>query len=1480
MTIALASKPKEKSKPAALEREADKFARPENEFGGAAGMPLFMRGQGIQTKLTVGQPNDPFEQEADLVARAARDGGSSRLLRVGEPAPLIQRACAECASGEQVCPECERERELEAAPPVQTKPALHSVPPSSTSTEITPPDTGAPLAPPVRARLEPMLGADLGSVRIHSSAAARQTASALDAKAFTHKQDIWLGANASADDIELMAHEAAHVVQQTRGNAKGLVQRAPADYRHPEDGGNVHRRMQQRIDKSLDQETPEAESGGEGTTAEPGNIPPPSRGVDARRAAQQIDRGELAEERAELEPEAKPDVDRPAQEQPRVEQAAQETTTEADAPSEPLAEAEEGAEGKAEEGKKKRQAEAVSAAELAAGLANQAFATADSQPIPTPEMPVTPPELVAPVDAAGMPLPDDPETDMQLLAIADRAQMLREEGLRLRMQATQERQNAEILRGNLELIRGGITQAEQGVTKSNNHLAFRQEIAGQAREALAVSEQKAATVAEQAPDFVSKADEGKEDSGPMASEASELAAENSAQTPDDEEAAARAQEQGGKMTQAGSDIQTTDDAVTQTRTKAASLGEEAAQAQELNTQTQGKLDTMDETLSSTAERLGEMGQQNSQARDQVDALAAQPDRMAAQAQTLDEQASALIQASYDIQNSLQQTQTSYAQGMRSVPALVPVEPGQEAVVQRQPESGTATAIPPVPSTAAAAEGAPAAGAPPQPEERSVGDILRGTGRYEERVNLNLGGAVGEALPGWLTGVTPESEQQRQARQQAEQQRRRDQVQQINAMADGHFENLSATDKMGIALQLTGQNLFRSASGIKWPGWGHLAAGLIDPRGPLMGVVSGLSMTLSGAANLLSAEQWRRDPLGNLLKSAADIATGLTIILGSITALAAVIIAIMVAITILSFGTAAPVTGPVIAFCTTVMTTVGGWTIAVGKVALILQALVLIKNLIDAATAKTAEDLQNQADQMTEDVSNAGNVVLQMGMAKLAQVGGRAMAGEIQAAGGGVRFAAQMGARGLPARIAAGVRGQGVGGFGRQVAAGAGQRIAGGFRYLATTSVTEAAGGARAALGRAWRGLTQPRGAPVTGREGLSREFLVGKEIPRGGSYLSSARGIVAEERAAAEAAFGVRPGAPRAGEPVPEAPPRPNEPPTSPSERALLEETRLKSGRDLTPDEIRAELDMARRAEPRPISEGPYVEEVRMPNGHTWRRTRDGKWCRFSNGGLCVTDISGTPKVVEEPKTPTTQEPTPTAPEPTPAPTAPKNRYEVKSVSDVERLRSNPPAKPSGLTAEQEAAWQRYMDYYRKRLDDLEAELRANPTGTPKTEPPRSWESYQDMLKLRAKFEGGTEFQKEFSEALAKERPGARVDENLGVAKTSQETTKYADQFAYDPKTRQIEAFSNKSREFGALKDWESTVEADVREALNKYGGTLEVRRPGHPLFGQKVVVKKITLVYDSRLVPQALRDQIVRVAADKAITIFKSYKLVVRFFP
>lgn len=91
---------------------------------------------------------------------------------------------------------------------------------------IASPGSGSPLPETVRGRIEPVLGTDLSAVRVHSDARSQRAAGDINAKAFTNRNNIHLGAGQSREDIALMAHEATHVVQQTGVAASEQVQRA------------------------------------------------------------------------------------------------------------------------------------------------------------------------------------------------------------------------------------------------------------------------------------------------------------------------------------------------------------------------------------------------------------------------------------------------------------------------------------------------------------------------------------------------------------------------------------------------------------------------------------------------------------------------------------------------------------------------------------------------------------------------------------------------------------------------------------------------------------------------------------------------------------------------------------------------------------------------------------------------------------------------------------------------------------------------------------------------------------------------------------------------------------------------------------------------------------------------------------------------------------------------------------------------------
>ncbi|HYQ14763.1 MAG TPA: DUF4157 domain-containing protein, partial [Polyangiaceae bacterium] len=115
-------------------------------------------------------------------------------------------------------------------------PSLTSVQAADTERAAAPPAVhavvraaGQQLTPAVRARFEPRLSHDLSSVRVHTDAAAAQSARDINARAYTVGQHVVFDngqlAPHTAAGRQLLAHELTHVVQQS-GNGPS-VQRKP-----------------------------------------------------------------------------------------------------------------------------------------------------------------------------------------------------------------------------------------------------------------------------------------------------------------------------------------------------------------------------------------------------------------------------------------------------------------------------------------------------------------------------------------------------------------------------------------------------------------------------------------------------------------------------------------------------------------------------------------------------------------------------------------------------------------------------------------------------------------------------------------------------------------------------------------------------------------------------------------------------------------------------------------------------------------------------------------------------------------------------------------------------------------------------------------------------------------------------------------------------------------------------------------------------
>ena len=181
------------------------------------------KGHFFQPKLTINQPNDVYEQQADHMADKVMRMPSSLINTDSFFKPLttaIQRKCHECEEDDK-----KLHRKESSAGKVQGDGQLDSYVGSLNS-------SGQSMPASSRQFFEPRFGHSFSDVRVHTDAAAVQSAQSINALAYTAGNHIVFNQGQYSPETtsgqKLMAHELTHVVQQGGGKPDS-VQRAPAN---------------------------------------------------------------------------------------------------------------------------------------------------------------------------------------------------------------------------------------------------------------------------------------------------------------------------------------------------------------------------------------------------------------------------------------------------------------------------------------------------------------------------------------------------------------------------------------------------------------------------------------------------------------------------------------------------------------------------------------------------------------------------------------------------------------------------------------------------------------------------------------------------------------------------------------------------------------------------------------------------------------------------------------------------------------------------------------------------------------------------------------------------------------------------------------------------------------------------------------------------------------------------------------------------
>jgi hypothetical protein len=222
-----------------------------NSFFTKNGKDTFFTGNLVQRKLSVNQPNDKYEKEADAMADKvvqkmtepaleSRNNKDSTTPFFVKGISSIQRKCTECEKEDKLQKKGEEADELQN---VQRKPIFESDAEDavqrktnegasvSTSHSLesklnTSKGSGLPLSASTNESMSKSFGTDFSHVRIHSDSEATEMNKELNAQAFTNGNDIYFNQGKYNPETksgqQLLAHELTHVVQQGR---EGTIRR-------------------------------------------------------------------------------------------------------------------------------------------------------------------------------------------------------------------------------------------------------------------------------------------------------------------------------------------------------------------------------------------------------------------------------------------------------------------------------------------------------------------------------------------------------------------------------------------------------------------------------------------------------------------------------------------------------------------------------------------------------------------------------------------------------------------------------------------------------------------------------------------------------------------------------------------------------------------------------------------------------------------------------------------------------------------------------------------------------------------------------------------------------------------------------------------------------------------------------------------------------------------------------------------------------
>lgn len=174
----------------------------------------------IQPMLTINQPNDAYEQEADSMADKVmrmKDNDIAGAQFFDPIISFVQRKCQQCEN-EEMRMQRKEINEQETQANIALDDYVNTLN-----------NRGQPLSNETRSFFEPRFGYDFGNVKVHADVLAAKSAHSLNALAYTSGNNIVFNAEQYSPGTDmgkrLLSHELTHVVQQNNDVHTKKIQR-------------------------------------------------------------------------------------------------------------------------------------------------------------------------------------------------------------------------------------------------------------------------------------------------------------------------------------------------------------------------------------------------------------------------------------------------------------------------------------------------------------------------------------------------------------------------------------------------------------------------------------------------------------------------------------------------------------------------------------------------------------------------------------------------------------------------------------------------------------------------------------------------------------------------------------------------------------------------------------------------------------------------------------------------------------------------------------------------------------------------------------------------------------------------------------------------------------------------------------------------------------------------------------------------------